>query len=170
MTDTCKDCRFWKDGKCKRLPPQVIFRPGGSGGGVGYYGSAESVWPETRSNDWCGEHQPPLVRVDGNTEAPAIKAPPTAFEGRLARLSQKERKIILEQDNPNPEDIGKVCTINLATGGFYTYFTNPSAFLHGLGISADGLRAREIIAAQHGACEDFDCKIDMPDECPMVPF
>lgn len=44
------------------------------------------------------------------------------------------------------------------------------ATLHGLGISSDGLRAREIIAAQHSACEDFDCKIDMPDECPMVPF
>jgi hypothetical protein len=53
-TDTCKDCRYWKDtyeysqeryGQCRIEHPRVID-------------SGDTEWPYTPESQWCGEFQP----------------------------------------------------------------------------------------------------------------
>lgn len=57
MTDTCKTCRYWEStqamyGNCLRRAPFTKDR--GPNIGPRYI----TAWTETRSGDWCGEHQP----------------------------------------------------------------------------------------------------------------
>jgi len=46
----CKECRFWEEirvragGRCRRYPPTFIDE-----------GTKRGHWPETSSDDWCGE-------------------------------------------------------------------------------------------------------------------
>ena len=55
MTDTCKTCRFWNHiseayGWCQRFPPQ--FKSDLIG----------DDFPQTLTENWCGEHQPKEVK------------------------------------------------------------------------------------------------------------
>lgn len=49
---TCRTCRFFDDGTCKRYPPQtnVYVVPAGT--------QAITEWPSVWHEGWCGEHQP----------------------------------------------------------------------------------------------------------------
>jgi len=44
-TQSCKECLFCRDNKCRREPPKL------SGGGVG-------AWPIIAETDWCGMYYP----------------------------------------------------------------------------------------------------------------
>ena len=51
----CRTCRHWLEtrsdtrGECRAQPPQIAPRHQGF--------EHASVWPETRPDDWCGEHR-----------------------------------------------------------------------------------------------------------------
>lgn len=68
----CEHCQFWmtlqpggaqnRTGECRRFPPQLIASVYTDGpnerrgrGHTETYSSTETVWPETKSADWCGE-------------------------------------------------------------------------------------------------------------------
>jgi hypothetical protein len=70
----CEQCRFWvtfspggtenREGNCRRFPPTPIAsvytdtpdeRTGRSYSETS--SAVESVWPETKATEWCGEYQ-----------------------------------------------------------------------------------------------------------------
>lgn len=62
--ESCDSCDFWIDKHCHRYPPIVIARVMTLGANVNQGrdepevdSSADSEWPETGPNDWCGEWQ-----------------------------------------------------------------------------------------------------------------
>lgn len=44
---SCATCWFWRAGFCCRFPPTDVRPP-----------IRFAVFPETRPDDWCGEHRP----------------------------------------------------------------------------------------------------------------
>lgn len=58
MDKTCGTCRWWDNpdekvkGRCRRNPPQATVN-------LIIYGIGWASWglPDTRFDDWCGEHQ-----------------------------------------------------------------------------------------------------------------
>lgn len=68
----CQDCQFWVphkreerkgEGECHRHAPQIVSTTYSStAGDYGAYreevnSSIESQWPDTKSEDWCGDFQ-----------------------------------------------------------------------------------------------------------------
>lgn len=53
----CTNCKFWEreQGLCKRFPPQVVPQPSDNQHPVIYW--PVPMYPNTRGDDWCGEHQ-----------------------------------------------------------------------------------------------------------------
>lgn len=66
----CARCRFWEEirdtlkaddgrkyrgGECRRLPPVVLM---GQMPTLEVKSGWSGVWPETESDDWCGEFKP----------------------------------------------------------------------------------------------------------------
>ena len=54
---TCKTCRYWKhrlddQGPCRRRAPIPAIVD------IGGLNIAGREWPETGSDEWCGEHKP----------------------------------------------------------------------------------------------------------------
>ena len=60
---TCASCRFWlrfssdDSGMCRRRAPSPVILPGFE------LSSAESTWPQTCDDDWCGEWEEDLRGV-----------------------------------------------------------------------------------------------------------
>lgn len=54
MTDQrCENCRFWdteNDGECRRYPPIITVN-------TKAFSGLSADFPETNSDDWCGEWQ-----------------------------------------------------------------------------------------------------------------
>ncbi len=61
MNDTCENCKYWNKGLCVIHPPQILvidLRYGaGWGGERDIRRSPATRWPETCSDDWCGEYK-----------------------------------------------------------------------------------------------------------------
>jgi hypothetical protein len=55
---SCSTCKFWSQDteQCRINPPQLVQA---FSGGFIYHGTddAETAWPETSANDWCGQHK-----------------------------------------------------------------------------------------------------------------
>ena len=63
MTESCKNCRFWGNSgqigmsngcptfACRRHAPSVIAVASGNAN----YQRAETTWPGTSQEDWCGD-------------------------------------------------------------------------------------------------------------------
>lgn len=59
----CDDCKFWlkfetesaKDGQCRRMPPQNVGESTWKQSEYVYIIEAETLWPVTTCDDWCGE-------------------------------------------------------------------------------------------------------------------
>lgn len=53
LVGTCEGCLFWKNfgnaGECYRYPPTPSM------------GCADSAWPTTQAQDWCGEWKRKVV-------------------------------------------------------------------------------------------------------------
>jgi len=54
MERTCKDCNYWKQGDCKRFPPQGVGGLARAESGAEYV-EVEWFQPRTRAGDWCSE-------------------------------------------------------------------------------------------------------------------
>ena len=67
--DSCYTCRFWidggcgVDGQCRRHPPRIVDAAVEKDLRSGEWAAVReemwhyTVWPETLSADWCGEHE-----------------------------------------------------------------------------------------------------------------
>ena len=49
----CENCRFHKEGDCRRYPPQV-----GVDSACEHTGNVFYTFPRVLKNEWCGEYQP----------------------------------------------------------------------------------------------------------------
>lgn len=58
---TCETCWFWRAGFCCRFPPAPETQPP----------FRFAIFPETKPDDWCGEHRPagasPPIETRGET-------------------------------------------------------------------------------------------------------
>lgn len=68
----CRNCQFWDrygdqsedpedrlpEGQCRRMPPTVIHSMLVDRSAVCSEGLYRGLWPDTFSEDWCGEHKP----------------------------------------------------------------------------------------------------------------
>jgi len=80
--EACQTCRFWRRGRkigdtvpftgdCRIRAPQV-FQEGSLLDKSGWSAaSAETCWPKTREDDWCGQHEAgaALTSATGSTGA-----------------------------------------------------------------------------------------------------
>jgi len=66
MNETCSNCQFYKTsaaipgplatyGECKRHSPVVMDRAW-THAACGLQHETATAWPETRSDDWCGDY------------------------------------------------------------------------------------------------------------------
>ena len=51
MENTCKNCKWFDDGDCKRYPPTTIVCDGRNGDEICAY------YPEVSEIDFCGEYE-----------------------------------------------------------------------------------------------------------------
>ena len=59
--NTCETCKFWckepayTKGECRRFPPSLYTTVEGDSSNV--RSNTPTGFPDTRPDDWCGEHQ-----------------------------------------------------------------------------------------------------------------
>lgn len=93
MTDTCETCKFWRSeryniGACCIRAPKVIPDP---------RGKPETWFPETRSGQGCGEHQP--KDIDTTAEVKLLTPENVAHASTLVAIGQW--KNVEEESNEN---------------------------------------------------------------------
>lgn len=57
--NTCSNCIFFQEDKCKRNPPQITeIRP--TNRGI----IQVNDWPQVLKTNWCGEHKTTPIKLD----------------------------------------------------------------------------------------------------------
>ena len=85
---TCKDCRYWEcrlddQGPCRRHAPIPAIVD------IGGLNIAGREWPETGSDEWCGEHKPIQAKVTTSTTTLIVNAG-ESIEDALVRQAYSE--------------------------------------------------------------------------------
>ena len=99
MTESCETCRFWDNwsgegnGWCRRNAPHaaryhevVTFEDDGAG-----VDPSTTSWPDTQSDDWCGEYQPAkpdVVWIGKPAEQPPSRMDTEQDDGTMPPDSQ----------------------------------------------------------------------------------
>ena len=57
MPESCRTCRFFYFGSCRRRPPVVVVVPHSGHTPIGHAGIQDRTWPRVSESDWCGEYE-----------------------------------------------------------------------------------------------------------------
>jgi len=63
---TCSTCRYYvktdlQQGECHYGPPTIVIAPGYAPAGFRSQPALMSMFPPTKSDNWCGEHEEKVV-------------------------------------------------------------------------------------------------------------
>lgn len=130
--------------------------------------------------DGCFEQRSAVYAAIGEiakivAAVPIKDAEAQSLDAIIDQMSDHERGVMMSKDHPRPENLGGISLQSFVDDWkVYDYFRHAHQPLHGMWINALGLRVRTRLAERyneaHKDCEDFDCKLNRPNECPMVPF